>query len=145
MKDSFEKIYQIVAKFLIPLTVRDTYRVIIDEATKFTNADYGSVFLIKGKSLRRTYTTAPLKIRLQLKQRKADYMRQIFRTSRPFILTSTLLKKYHPEASPKIKSIVITPLLYRKKPTGVFTSIFIKRSVQKSKLETMTLYGYLAS
>ncbi|MBI2196609.1 GAF domain-containing sensor histidine kinase [Candidatus Daviesbacteria bacterium] len=145
MDNILEKVYKAGPKFLEPLTLDETYRVIVNEAIKLVKAKYGSIMLMQNGSFKRAYASSPILYRI--KPRKRGYAYKVFSTHRPTILTRAQNVKIHPEYKElKASADIMIPLSYKNKSIGVLT-------VQSEKEEHFTdkefsilkLFGHFAS
>ncbi len=143
MQKTLDQIYKVATRFLTPLSLKDTYEAIVSEAEKFARADFGSIFIRKDGQLVRISSTAPQNLKIE--PRESGFSYQALEGNKPFILSQMLLKKVHPEADPKIKTIVLVPLSYMDKSIGVLSLIFANHKFLEKKLHTLTLFGSLAS
>lgn len=142
---SLEKIWNASLRLLAPLESEETYKIIIQEATKLTRTKQGSIFLKQHGHLYRTYSSVTLKT--QLEPRKNGYTYRAMRSKRPIVITNKILMKTYPlVVSSGIRSFIIIPLTVNKETIGVITlqaehdSIFDEKS-----LETLKLFGSMAS
>lgn len=123
--DEWEKVYKAGLKFLVPLTLEKNYALIVKEAMKLVKADYGSILVGQQGKLQRVYASSPKLY--DIKSKKDGYMRQVFMTRKPMILTQEKIAKINPSIK-KIgaKSILVIPLFYRHKSIGVLTLMSLK-------------------
>lgn len=145
MNNILEKIYKIGLKFLVPLTIEENYALIVKEAMQLVKADYGSILMEQKGELRRTYASIPSLYKIE--SRKRGYMRMVFKTRKPMILTQGEITKVN-RSFKKIaaRSVIILPLSYRNKSLGVLTLLSVKDNYfTSSHLSTLKLFGPIAS
>lgn len=132
MNTPLEKIHKAAVKFLVPLNPVETYKLIVDEATKLVKADYGHILLFQDNDLKRVYATDP--IFFKIKNRRRGFMFNVFRKRRSIILALKDVTSIHPLMQQiKIKSIVGIPLSYRNKSIGVLGLLSKKRNFFSEK------------
>lgn len=119
MKNTLSSIYKSGLKFLVPLSVNETYKLIIDESIKLVGADYGSLFLANDKGqLERVYASDPGFYKINNRSRGSMY--QVFRSQKIRILNVPHLSKiHHFLKQAHIRSIIVAPLSYRNISIGV--------------------------
>ncbi len=145
-----QKIHIASLKFMAPLSIKRTYKEIVNEAIDLMEADYGTVFLIRQNVIQRVYST----VRRPIQPRKDGFTYKVFKTKKIKIVSLPEILKNHPEAkllyfSPKklkIKSVVLIPLSTRRKSMGVL-SLQSKKSTNfhKTKLRGLRLFASMAS
>jgi len=128
-----------------PLSLDETYQVIIEEAQKLTNAEYCSIFLNQEGKLQRAYSTVPRKI--QAEPRTNGNLEKVFRTGKTMILSSEEFKRAHPEyTGKKLKYMVLIPLSNEVETLGVLIcQIFGDTTENNQQTEILQLFGSLAS
>lgn len=144
MESILEKINKSTARFLVPLTTEETFKIIVAEAKKIIGGDYGAIFLENNSELERVYADADF---FTFKQRKRGFTFTTFTTNKPLVVDVDSEKNFHPAiVNNGIKSIVHIPLAYKDKSIGVLTihSLEPKHFSQKD-LHLFVLYGSLAS
>ncbi len=143
--DELKQIYQATIKFLSPLNVSDSYKIITEEGKKLINAKFATIFIAKNKRLIRTYTSGPKIYKLKL--RRNGYTYTAFNTGVPAVVTIDQYKKSHPEVHiGEIKTIFNVPLTNHGKTIGVLNLHSVNRYPRKGKtLEILMLFGSLAS
>ncbi len=144
MKIKLEDIYQAGLKLLIPLHLRQIYKIIINEAIRISKADYGTLYLSKKGKLVLVYTTIPIDKRVHL--RKKGFNRLAFTHHRSFIVLSREMHKVHPEFPKEIKSTIIFPLFYNKQSIGTVTLRFKDENKTKNiNIKSLELFGQIVS
>ncbi len=118
-EDIIKKVYNAGLKFLVPLTVEDTYKLIVEESINLVGADFGSLILADSEGeLKRVYASEPGFYKISNRRRGSMY--QVFKKQKIRILNVPHLSNLHPflkEA--KIRSIIAAPLSYRNISIGV--------------------------
>lgn len=138
-------IYDSAVRLMKPLSLDETYQVIIEEAQKLTNAEYCSIFLNKEGKLQRAYSTVPKKI--QAEPRNNGNLEKVFRSGKTVILSSEEFKRAHPEyTGDKLKYMVLIPLSNEDETLGVLIcQIFGDTTRDTQQIEILQLFGSLAS
>lgn len=145
MENIVDKINKSALKFLSPLTSEETFRIIVNEAKKITNTDYGTIFLNKSGKLQRVYADAPF---LQkIKPRAKGFVYTAFVEKEPFIVKVDQVKNFHKVFYDEgIKLIIHIPLSYKGESIGVLSLHSREfREISKHDLNVLTLLGSLAS
>lgn len=146
MSEILEDIYNLTLKLLLPLTVEDTYAIIVEEARKLMDAECGSLFLAQPDGmLKRVFSTVPLERQIEL--RKGDFKYKSFHERKAFIISGTRMKKVHPEfAGTKEERTFFIPLYYNNQSTGVLSLISKKKiPITAQKLHIIEVLGTVAS
>lgn len=140
-----DKIYLAALKFLVPLSLNETYVLVVSEAMKFVGAEYGSILLKQGRQLRRMYASHPAFY--QIKIGKNDPMYDIFKLRRSAIFNRKQIFKIHPEITKTpVNSDLIVPLFYKNKSIGILTLMSSKkRAFTKKDSDAVTLFSPLGS
>lgn len=145
MYQTLENIHSASLKFLEPLSVDETSEIVVKEAMKLVNAEYGSIFLyVKGR-LKRYYTTADFFN--SITPRKNGNVYTAFRTKKAAVLQVSDIKDIHPKLNEVgIRSIILIPLSYKDKSVGVLSvQSFQNQKFSDKELNVLKLYGSLAS
>src|SRR5882762_428392 len=145
MKNILKDIYVASLKFMVPLTTRETYKIIVKEAAKLVGAEYGSIFLANDGVLYRAYSSVPHRNRLE--PRPNGYAYNTFQKKEIFIHTTKTIHESHPELENEaVKSLVLIPLSYRKESLGVLTlTSKSKAFFDEKKIRILKLFGSMAS
>ncbi len=145
MVDILENIYQSSFKFLSTLSLEDTYQVIVKEAVRLTNTEWGTIFLANRGVLSRAYTTLP-QLYQGNKLRKIGYTYKTFKTGRPYKLTGPRFNKNHHMYAKGIKTLIFVPLYYNNVPTGSLNLLSTRETdISDKLLQDMRLFGTMAS
>lgn len=145
MKNPLEKISRFALKLLIPLTAQETYCLIVAEAVKLIEGEYGHIIMKEGKEFRRVYTSSPLPYQSPARQRANSY--RAYKYREVLVVPAARTVKAHPElAEMGIKCAVLTPLSYKNESIGVLI-ITSKNAVTLNKhdITILKLFGSMAS
>lgn len=128
MDNILEKIYKIGLKFLVPLTLEENYALIVKEAMKLVKADYGSILVGQKGELQ-------------------GYIRKVFQTRKPLILTPLEIAKVnHYIKNNNTKSIIVIPLRNRSQPLGVLVLMSLKENYfTQQDINTLRLFSPMAT
>lgn len=144
-KDVLDSISGSAVKFLSPLTIDETDRVIVAEAKKIIGGEYGAILRQQNRELKRVYTDAPfLK---SIEPRKTGTFYKTFSHKAPRViqvdeleLVSDVIKEN------KIVTMVQLPLIYKGKASGVLGIYSKKRLLFTEKdLSLLSIFSSLAS
>lgn len=144
MDNTLEKIYISGQKFLSPLSLPNTYRLVAEEGTSLVKADFSSILLLENKELRLVYTSSP--VFYKIKPRKRDFMYKALRMREPVILNIRQITRHHPEIKEtQIRSGVILPLFDYEKPIGIIMIMSLQEEYFKEKaIKTLQMFIPLA-
>ncbi len=145
MKNILEKIYKVGLKFLVPLTLEETYKLIVEEALKLIGANYGSILLGQQAELKRVYSSSP--VLYKIKPRRRGWMYTVYTTKKPLILSSKSIIEIHPEIKQLgLRSDIIVPLSYRNHTIGVLSMMSYKdQYFTEQEVRILELFAPLAS
>lgn len=140
-----EKIYISTLRFLGQFTVEETYAMVVEEAVKLVDAEYGSVLLESDGKLVRVYASSPLAYQTQIRKGANTY--KSFKTGRAILATIEEMERAHPELKEfGVRSTIFIPLSNKGKSIGVLTINSKKNhNFTKQQLEAMQLFGSMAS
>lgn len=143
-KNVLENIYKTGLKFLLPLTLEETYSTIVKEAVKLVKADYGSIFIEKNGAFERVYPYSSVVYKIKI--RRPNFISNAFKMDKPIISNTRELSKYSNIKESGIKSIVTIPLSYQHKTIGVLTLQSYKENYfEDSDIEFLKLFGPVGS
>jgi signal transduction histidine kinase len=145
MPTKLEKIYNSGLSFLTPLTLEETYQLVIKEAMKLVKAEYGSIFLEEDGELKRVYASNPELYKVV--PRKNGFTYTVFKEQKPAIFTSEQLDMAHKEFKKiGMRSDIMIPLANRGQAMGVLTIMsLMDQYFNEEDLNTLKLLGPLAS
>jgi len=140
------KINQAGLKFLEPLSLTQTYTVIIEEAVKLLNADWGSLHLAEKNILNRV-AIYPVDAPLPFEPRKNGFSYKAYREQKTFVISEKEIYTMHPEVKKgEYKSAICIPLADHEKSIG---TLFLLSSMQQKftqkDLNLLKLFGSYAS
>ncbi|MBI2022656.1 GAF domain-containing protein [Candidatus Daviesbacteria bacterium] len=143
MENILEEIYKSSLKLLEPLDPEDTYALVVKEAVKLVEADFGSLLIIKGGELKQVYSTLPI----NLKRRKKGFAYRAFKENKTYVLPKDIFGKTHPVLGRLgLKSNIYISISYRNKSIGVLIVNSKKeKHFNKKQLRILQLYGSMAS
>jgi signal transduction histidine kinase len=146
MEDSIIKnIYISTMRFLEQYTVEHTFAMVVDEAIRLVDAEYGSILLDQESQLVRVFASNPQAYKTQIRKGANTY--KAFKTGKPILATIEEMQKAHPELIKfGVRSTLFIPLSNRGKPIGVLTVNSKKdRDFSEHELYVMQLFGSMAS
>jgi len=140
-----EKIQTAGLKFLVPLTLEETYQTIVQEAIKLIDAEYGSILLEENNEWKRVYSSSKLADKTESRKKGNTY--KAFTQNKVIIADIKETAKFHPELKKQgVKSSIYIPLIYKDKAIGVL-SVNAKKKIEQtdSELKTLKLFGSMAT
>jgi K+-sensing histidine kinase KdpD len=144
MESSLERVYKSALKLLAPLSLDETYKIIVLEAKRLVGGDYGSIFMARDSKMERVFASS--KFLETIQPRKKGFTYNVYKTKKAKVLKKKDLTKIHSElAKTGIKSDIMTPLMSRGKPIGVLTILSNKKDFNKKDLSMLRLFGPLAT
>ena len=145
MKNILNEIYRSMGKFLVPLTLEQTYKIIVQEGAKLTDATYGSILLRKSNGFIRVYSSLP--ISQQVIPRKRGYAYQTYKLKGIILVNRNQVIRYHPEyKKTNMQSLIFIPLSYGKQSLGILSLQFNQeRTFTQEQLRILDIFGSLAS
>ncbi len=148
MNNILEKINKAAIKFLTPLTLEETYPVIVHEALKLMDAQRGSIFLPDPSTglLTRVYSSYENLYKIQIRKKGITYT--TFKTRKAIIINKpSIINRIQPEfRKVGVKSLISLPLSYKNKSIGVLSiHSFKKANITEKELDTFKLYSTMAS
>lgn len=148
LQEILSSIYASALKFLKPMGVEQTYKIIIDEAIKLVGGEYGNIFLEARGELKRVYYSTPLSLGIEIRRGGNRY--KAFKENKAMIIYAKKLsdlKKVHPTLKEmNARSILLVPLANADKPYGLLTIVSKKYlSFSKKDLEILKLFGSFAT
>ncbi len=140
----FEELYKSAAKFLVPLTSKDTYPIIVEQARKLVDAKFCTIYLKSGSNLIKVYASSPKLVDFEI--RKNGYTWRAFKSGKSNVISVDKVEKFHPKLKDMgVKSVIYIPLLYKKKSIGVLSAdSFEAHAFDKTQLNTLRLFGSMA-
>lgn len=140
-----EEIYKSSLKFLAPLTIEQTYKLIVEEAIKLVKAHYGSIFLFQEGELKRVYASEARLYQIKVRRKGTTY--KTFKQRKAHVFDAKVLAKVHPEFKALgVESIISIPLTYRKQSLGVLSLQSDKKAHFTDKeLNILKWFGSLAT
>ncbi|MBI3486509.1 GAF domain-containing protein [Candidatus Daviesbacteria bacterium] len=144
-ENTLEKIHTSALKFLTPLNLDEVYKIIVLEAIKLVDAEFGSLLLYQNKNFERVFTTLPVASKVNLRKKGSTYT--AFKSREAFVKQDKYFGRFHPQIKNLgIKSNIFIPLSYKRQSVGVLiVNSFDQRQFQKRELEILKLFGSLAS
>lgn len=143
---SVERIYRAGLKFLVPLTLEETYSTILRQALHLVNAGSGTIYLREEDGKFKLVCTTAKEL-LILKPEKGGNVYKTFMSREPIVANVADFGPDHhePENSHR-KSALFLPLSNQHKTVGVLTLNFQKEEkFNKDELEILKLFGSMVS
>lgn len=140
--NSLTNLYDFGSKLLDIESLESVYETFVSEAAKFVGAQYGSIFLHEDEGLKRVYASA--KELYSIIPRKngltAKNLQGVIPTVSDAKYSQAVIRKM------KIKSIIMIPLIYKRKSIGILTLLSKKKeSFSQKELRMLQLIGVVAS
>ncbi len=143
MENTLEKINQAAIKLLLPLTLTESYKTIIDEIVDLTQAQGGVILRIESSSLKPVYEKN-LKCK-DIIPREKGFTYKAFSRGKVVVIYPDDFNPIHPQLN-GLKTIVFIPLSFKGEKIGVISIEFSEhKSFDKSYLNALSLFGTMAS
>lgn len=145
MDNILDRIHKSALKFLVPLTIEETYKLIVHEAVKLTKTHQGSIFLEENGELKRVYASNSILNKIKIRKIGTTY--KTFRSQKANVTNATVLEKAHPQFKKmNLKAIVSIPLINQRKSIGVLSVQSRKdKYFTDEQLNSLKIFGSLAS
>ena len=143
--ENFEKLTQASLKFLVPLSLDETYKTVCKEAIRMLDAKAASIFLKQGSAFPRIYTTWPKMNTVKARRRANVYY--AFKSKKPIVKSIYTPGGINPDAIKiGINSYTFIPLSYKKRSLGVL-SVASNQVVNltEHEEEILMLFGNMAT
>lgn len=139
-----QKLYTSGLQFLSPLTTKELYKRVVDEAKELVGAEDGAIVVKNSTQWKPVYTSSDNVT--QVTARKKGYTYQAFTKQQAFVIPAKKFAKSHPQLfKDHIRSVIFIPLTYAKTSFGV---LIIRskadREFNENDLETLKLFGSMA-
>jgi signal transduction histidine kinase len=145
MDNVLEKIYTSSLNFLTPLSVEQTYQLIIKEALKLVKAEYGSIFVSDGDELKRVYASNEELYKVIPRKKGNTYT--VYKKKKPAMFTSLQTDPIHSgHKEIGLRSDIMVPLTNQGKSMGVLSIMSSKdHHFTEGDLNLLKLLGPVAS
>ena len=145
--DILKKIYLSTLEFLRPLSLKERYKIAVEEAIKVVGAEYGTILLgDENGELERVYSNVPLK--RQATPRKDGFTHKALVNRKLYVVTPDVLKRVHKKElfEKGVHSLILIPLSFNKETVGVL-SLQAKHARKMTPVSTsaLNLFGSLIS
>jgi signal transduction histidine kinase len=140
-----ENIYKASLKFLVPLSLEETYRIIVQEAIVLVEGEGGNILLRRNGQFERVYASSSAASFVKVRDKGFSY--ETYKTQKARVVNKKELEKTHPSLTKQgISSTIFIPLIYKSKALGVLIvrSKNNKRFSEK-ELGVLKLFGSMAS
>lgn len=144
--NNIETLHDAIIKIVKPVIPQKIYETIVNEAVGLINADYGSIFIIQDKKLKRVYSSVPRLNQISLK-RADGFTIHSYKKKEIYILEKNDIQKIDPEMLlDGTKSVIVLPLAIKNKSLGILT-IKSKRTLyfDKRRVNILKLFASVAS
>lgn len=140
-----EKIYKVSLKLLVPLTPEETYEVIVREAIKLVDGDFGSIVLEQNNELVKVYSSSPSGYKVRF--RKTGFTYQAFKNRKILIKTISEFKKAHLDLRKMgIKCCIFIPLSFHGRVIGTISINSSQEGNFNSEMrQGLELFGSMAT
>jgi signal transduction histidine kinase len=139
----FEDLRIASSRFFLSKEPQDTYRIIVEEAKRLLEADYGSLFLWKNSKLERVYTSFPQLYKVI--PRKNGRTVGVIMNQEPLLYDISADRDHPMLHRLGVRFVVSFPLLYADKAIGVVNMLFLHKNFHGGKdLGSLKLFGTLA-
>lgn len=146
MEKTLAKINRSAVKFLAPLELEETYKIIVNEAVKMVGASYGSILLQSDAGdLKRVYASKQYAFKTVNRKKANTY--KCFTSRKALIVPISELGSHHPEMENYgIRWTIFIPLFYQNKSIGVITiNTKNEEEIDKKDMGSLKLFGMFAT
>lgn len=143
-----EKIYRSGLKFLEPVDLYQTHKLVAEEATKLLNADWGALYLAKGREFNRVAVYPEnSSIGSLYKPRKRGFTYLAYSKKKTFVVDRNGIVGAHPELLKNgYESAICIPLSYLKKSIGALVLFSNEQhKFSEKELNLLKIFGSYAS
>ncbi|MBI4079342.1 MAG: GAF domain-containing sensor histidine kinase [Candidatus Levybacteria bacterium] len=146
MEHILENISKSGLKFLTPLSLSQTYTIIVEEAVKLLQADIGYLYLAQNGDLQRV-AMYPNHSILVVTIRKKGFTYTAYSKKKAVVVYKKEFNKAHPELKGKgYKSAICIPLSYHNKSTGALMLVSKRdQKFSQRELGLLKVFGSYAS
>lgn len=143
-----KKIYRSGLKFLEPITLSQTHLLVAEEAVRLLNADWGALYLAKGREFDRVATYPEgSDLNSIYKPRKRGFTYLAYSKKKTFLVGKEEIIEAHPElAKHGYESAICIPLSYHKRSIGALVLLSKENHKFSDKeLNLLKIFGSYAS
>ena len=143
MDTLIEKIIKVKEHLMLPLSLEEIYKDIVEEAVSFFSATYASLTLYQNENFHRVYSTLP--IAFVTKNRRKGNLYKAFIEKKVQVAHISDTEKAHPELHEMgIETSIFVPILEREAVLGVLTFNFSKE-IPVIDTKVFELYASIAA
>jgi K+-sensing histidine kinase KdpD len=139
-----EKINKACLKFLVPLSLEDTYATIIEEALRLVACDDGMIVRNYDGQLKTVYGSTPVTASYKVRTQGNSY--KAITEHKAIVMQRDEIKKMNPKKDNPIRSVIFLPLSYKNSSEGV---IILRSKKEKhfseKEISILQLFGSFAS
>lgn len=130
---------------MAPLTLDQTYKIIVKEGIRLTGAVRVSVLLRRENGFETVYSSLPSNQRVV--SRKRGFAYQAYKTRKTLIVQRNKIIPHHPEfKKTDLKHLAFVPLSYGKYSSGILTFLFNRPDTfTEEQIKVLNLFGSIAS
>ncbi len=145
MENILEEINKVGTKFLLPLSLKEICKIIVDEAVALANADGGKILIRENGSFKEIYKHFLTPV--DAESRNHGFAYKAFKTGKSLVVDERNLVKPHPElVKAGVKSVLFIPLSYKNQRFGVLIiRSYINRHFTNRELDILKLFGSMAN
>jgi len=146
MEKTFHRISKAALKFLEPLEVQETYKIVIKEAIELVDGHDGGLYIL-GKNNRMRLAAGTSEAIEKIQPNQKGYTYKTFKEKKAFTVTISEFTKHHPKTKREgINFIIFIPIISKKNASGVVMIRSKKEeALSEGQLKILELYGSLAS
>jgi signal transduction histidine kinase len=140
------KVHAAVVKLLLPITMDNVYKEIVNQGVQLAEGKYGPIFLFNNSknTFTRAYTTVPKKLQFIPKPKGNTHW--VYTYNKPRFVTREELLSTHDDIDPNIHSVILIPLSHQKKKLGVLSlQSNLYTPFNNKHRESLLLFGSVAS
>lgn len=146
MENILEKIHKSALRFLVPLTLEETFATVVQEAGKLFGGEDGRILLNEEGGFKLAYASNE-RAKQPERIRKHGFVYRAFHTRQSFFVPVEEIATIYPEiAKLGMQSAIFVPLSYKNKSIGALVIHSYKsKHFSEDELKTFRLFGSMAS
>lgn len=145
MEKIIQQINKATLEFLVPLTLDETYKRVVEQGVKLVKGEDGLIVIRENGNFKNVYGSS--KSAKNSKPRNKGYTYNTFIKRKAFVVHSDEYKETHPDvAKENLHSVIFIPLYYKKQSFGVLiVRSYLNQHFTDEELRILKLFGSLAS
>lgn len=146
MDNILEKINKVGLKFLTPLSLQQTYVIVVEEAVKLIGAESAALYLMENNRLVRA-AYYPTTVNRLIQPRKKGFTYQAYKKKKTLVVYPKQFAKVYPKLKKgKFKSAIFIPISHHHQSIGTLSLLLTKdERFSDKELKAFDIFGSYAS